>query len=589
MLKRIERFVKTHRIDLIFLTIFIGLLAFAYRRLLSDISGSLMDRYDFPYIVWVVNSNIQNILHGNLAHYFDTRGFYPHPYGLLFSDILLPQSLLVLPIYLLTRNIILSFNSILLFTFVLNYCAAYLFWKYFTKNSFFAFLGAILTVFGPFYHIQMAHFQMQSYWLSLFSMYFLSRSLDENNKKFALISGLLLGIQFTASVYHFVFFSVFSGIVVMVSFFTAEKKKHVVHMALLKYILMALVIFPFVKAYYAMKAYYGMSRDIEEIILYEAHMTDYLFTSAYKSAFYSFPEWARWNIFDKHVIGEKTVFPGFVLVGLSLLGFFSQVKSSTYFLVQFVMTRLSVIFGLLGVVGFIGSLGPRLSFNGAYAHIPTPYYAALKLFPLIDAIRSPARWSVLLYVSMVYFSLMGLQKLYHYGRSRFTAGYMSFLALTVFLIICIEYLPVNLTVEKVPEVSTEYLTLQKICSKEDKVVLEYPITHFTASGGIVEGLSYISRVQLAQVSHNCSLMNGYSGFIPSEVFKTESDLNTLIGAGNEEGLQMYMEASNIDIIKLNQNNTLIELRPGFEKIKEAIQNDSDFMQLSPILFELRAK
>ena len=118
MLKRIERFVKTHRIDLIFLTIFIGLLAFAYRRLLSDISGSLMDRYDFPYIVWVVNSNIQNILHGNLAHYFDTRGFYPHPYGLLFSDILLPQSLLVLPIYLLTRNIILSFNSILLLSLI---------------------------------------------------------------------------------------------------------------------------------------------------------------------------------------------------------------------------------------------------------------------------------------------------------------------------------------------------------------------------------------------------------------------------------------------------------------------------------------
>ena len=120
---------------------------------------------------------------------------------------------------------------------------------------------------------------------------------------------------------------------------------------------------------------------------------------------------------------------------------------------------------------------------------------------------------------------MGLQKLYHYGRSRFTAGYMSFLALTVFLIICIEYLPVNLTVEKVPEVSTEYLTLQKICSKEDKVVLEYPITHFTASGGIVEGLSYISRVQLAQVSHNLSLIHIF------KVCETDSYSTSLLSLG----------------------------------------------------------
>lgn len=552
-------------------------------------SGSLMDRYDFPYIVWVVNSNIQNILHGNFAHYFDTRGFYPHPYGLLFSDILLPQSLMILPLYVISKNIIFSFNSILLFTFVLNYCAAYLFWKYFTKNSFFAFLGAILTVFGPFYHIQMAHFQMQSYWLSLFSMCFLFRAIDENNKKFALFSGFLLGIQFTASVYHFVFFSVFSAIIVMVSFFTSEKKQQVVHMALLKYALMTVVIFPFVKAYYAMKAYYGMTRDIEEIILYEGHITDYLFTNGFRSSFYTLPFWIRWNIFDKHVIGEKMIFPGFVLVGFSILGIFSYVKSRTRCAIQLVLNRQSVIFGLVGIVGFIGSLGPRLSFNGVYAHIPTPYYVALKLLPLIDAIRCPARWSVLLYISMVYFSLMGIQKFYHYVRSRFTTRHISLLSLSIFIIICIEYVPVNLTVEKVSAISSEYQTLQKICKKEDKVVLEYPVTHFTASGGIVEGLSYISRVQLAQVFHNCNLINGYSGFIPDDVFKTETELNSLIGDGNEDGLQRYMEKKNITIVKLNDNNVLIELRPGFTKIKTAIQKDPDFVQLSPILFQLNGK
>lgn len=584
----IQKLLEKYRIDIFFALIFVGILACAYKDLLSQISTVLMDKYDYPYIVWVVNSNIQNILNGDFSHYFDTRGFYPHPYGLLFSDILLPQSLMVLPLYLLTKNIILSFNSILLFTYFLNYCASYVFWRYFTKNSFLSFIGALLVVFGPFYQIQMAHFQMQSYWLALFGLFFLFKSIDTSSKKMAIIAGICIGIQFLASVYHFVFFASISAIVILVSFFFHKNKSALAQLAGIMYLVMGITIFAFVKAYYAMKAHYGMTREIEEIILYQAHMTDYLFTGAFKSSLYKLQFWSEWNRFDKHIIGEKTVFPGFFLTIFSLWGAFSFMKSKAVYSFQFVMSKWNVIFALVGLVGFIASLGPRLSFNGTYGHIPSPYLVGLKLFPMIDAIRSPARWSVLLYIALVYFSLIGIQKAYSRMSGKLSPLQIKLLCVGLFIWVWFEYVPTQLTVAPLQPVTHEYKILEQKCQDTDLVLAEYPVTHFTAFGGIVEGLSYISAVQLAQVSHNCPLMNGYSGFIPQEVFKTETDLNALVAQGNADALQKYMDDHEIDVIKLNGKNVLPEYRSGYSKLITALQNDTDFLQLSPMLFQIRS-
>jgi hypothetical protein len=573
--------------------LFLLIFAYIYKDLLVHMSTSLMDRLDYPYIVWVINNNIHNILAGNFTNYFSTRGFYPHPHALLFSDILLPQSLLVLPFYVVTRNIVLAFNIVYVLTYLLNYTAAFLFWKHFFKKNFLAFLGALLIVFGPFYHMQMGHFQMQSYWIGLFGLLLILKCIDSRKVSFwkAGIAGLLIGIQFLASVYICIFFLAFSAIIWGVSILYSQDRRLLLQRALVMYGITALTMAPFIKAYYTMKQYYGMHRDIAEIILYAAHMTDYLFTRVYTSAFYNLPFWNYWNQFDKHVIGEKAVFPGIFLLGCAAIGLFSfarRTKGGTGPVLQIPLDRLSLIFMVTALAGFIGSLGPRLSFNGTYAHIPTPYLLGLKVLPMLDGIRSPTRWGFLLIIALIFFSLRGLDKL---GIVKFFSANRNRTAIIGALLvvwILFEYLPRPAHTYTIAPTTEQHAILQKECAEDPTiVVLEYPVTHFTVFGGIVEGLGYISNIQLAQVSHNCLLMNGYSGFIPQQVFDTEAQMNDFVGRGDVEGLHAFVQESGIDILIFNQDFVLDEYRQGHLMLVKALSQDPRFTELTPGEFKIK--
>lgn len=583
--------------------VFLGLLTYVYSDLLAHFDTALMDRLDYPYIVWVIKGNIDSLVSGNFGNYFATKGFYPHPYGLLFSDILLPQALGVLPLYLLTGKIILSFNVIYIATYVLNYASAFLLWKHFFKNSFVAFIGAILVVFGPFYHMQVGHFQMQSYWIGLFALLLMFRVVDElayakaptssqTLKPYLVkagIAGLVLGIQFTASVYTYIFLSACSFIVWSVSIHMAPRKQaqHIA-CALSMYGVMALTIAPFVKAYYMMKDYYGMKREIAEIILYAAHVSDYMFTSAYTSLFYRLPLWGFWNQFDKHVIGEKAVFPGFFLMVFACIGLFIIIRGTKDkpISISLPLDRMTIIWLLTGIAGFVGSFGPRLSFNGTYAHIPTPYLAGLKLLPMLDGIRSPTRWEFLLILSLTYLSLKGLQKFS--GHSFFKADSVRVIfGLLLLGWVLFEYLPRPVSTYTIPELSTQHSILKERCQHDDKtVVLEYPITHFNAYGGIVEGLGYISSKQFAQVLHECNLMNGYSGFIPDQVFELENAMNGLVTAADVDKLHSYLKNQNVHIVIFNRPNTLLEYRRGYDMLMDKLEDDTRFLKLSKDMFEV---
>ena len=54
----------------------------------------------------------QGFWHGNI--------FHPDPYALAYSEFLLPQSLMVLPVYAATGNLILCYNLLFLSTFALS-------------------------------------------------------------------------------------------------------------------------------------------------------------------------------------------------------------------------------------------------------------------------------------------------------------------------------------------------------------------------------------------------------------------------------------------------------------------------------------
>ena len=94
----------------------------------------------------------------------------------------------------------------------------------------------------------------------------------------------------------------------------------------------------------------------------------------------------------------------------------------------------------------------------------------------------------------------------------------------VLLVFLLEYLPYNIQTHSERYVDQSYQTIKNICSQSKKVLLEIPVTHLDVVQGIGEGVSYISKVELAQTFHNCYLLNGYSGYDMPEIFNLRDRL-----------------------------------------------------------------
>lgn len=565
---------------ILFFAFFI-LFLFAFRSLASNLSSALPDWLDYPYIVWTIFQNIEKIKTFNFAHFFDTNAFYPNKLTLLFSDTLLPQSIVALLFSFLTINPILVFNLTFIVTFILNYVAVFLFWNQIFKKDWLAFLGTLFVIFSPFFHHQLGHFQMQSYWPLFFALYFLFKNEEKKTVRNLVLVGIFLSIQFLSSVYLAVFllFSILAFYGVRVLF--SREWEMVAKSFFLIIGVFILVDSVFIKGYLDTKKIYGIKRDYGEYVTYSAHLSDYLFTTNINSALHKLPLITRWNSFDKHVVGEKASFPGFLLSILALFGMFSFTKRKERFWINLQLDKRQLFFLIILFFGILFSLGPRLNFNGAYVYIPTPYTLFLKFIPFLDSIRVPARWSFLFYLGIIYFSLNLIKKLLTLNN------YFRILALTIFALFVLEYLPLAAEAQVKEYKGKPYQLLETICSKEKKVLLEVPVTHFRVEGGIVVGLDYISKVLLSSLYHKCYLVNGYSGYQPPSILALEESIENLLKEGKGNDLVQLFLNNKIELVKFNSKQMLPETRIGFQDLLPSLVNSRKVEVLSDDVLRIK--
>jgi len=104
--------------------------------------------------------------------------FYPEPLTLAYSEHLFAQAVQMLPLYVLTHNVILCYNVLFLSTFVLSGLGMYLFVREVTANTRAAFIAGLLYAFAPLRVPQFAHLQvLSSQWMP-FALYGLRRFFD---------------------------------------------------------------------------------------------------------------------------------------------------------------------------------------------------------------------------------------------------------------------------------------------------------------------------------------------------------------------------------------------------------------------------
>ena len=90
---------------------------------------------------WILAWDAEHLLRaltghlGALGEYWNANIYYPHPLALAYSEHMTAQAAMILPVYAVTRNPILSYNVVFLSTFVLSAIGMFLFVRALTGSG----------------------------------------------------------------------------------------------------------------------------------------------------------------------------------------------------------------------------------------------------------------------------------------------------------------------------------------------------------------------------------------------------------------------------------------------------------------------
>lgn len=567
--------------------IVIGLVyGFALRKVLFNLSTTLYDWFDYPLIVWILETNITHLKSFEFSQFFNGNMFYPNQGVLLFADLLLPTSLMALPISLLTTNKILTFNLVFFLTLILNIFAVWHFWTKVFEEKKLVFLATfLLLVSGFFFEGMVGHFQFMSSWLFFYAL----AMLIENKLTIlnAVVFGLLMGFQFLNGVYLSLFLIwmaiLWYGTQVLFSSFSllsSKKNKDreksvfkirslVIHAAI-SFITFLVVSGFFLQGYLHVKNQYSIERSYGEYVQYSASFTDYFFSRDYRSLLSKIRPIQLWNNYQ----GDATtsLYPGIVLIVGGIVGLFSVAKiKDRWFLSLEIYSPSDVFFLVITIWGFVASLGPRLKVAGQFVNIPLPYHLFLQSVPLLDPIRVNTRWALLVFIGLVYFSIRTVQK-HAWARSKI----VFFLSI---ILVLIEIVPLE-----IPRTDTSFSyfgvdeeKLIDLCQQRPQMVLvEYPLNQEQEEANIFTNLRYRSSIVLNSLEHTCSLVNGYSGHVPEDYIAFETGMHAAIANQDSEMLLFLLKSKKVDLVKVNTDSLTQE---NTETLQQIFNSDDELEEV----------
>ncbi len=144
------------------------------RKLPLDLADPLLN----CWILWWDLDHLTRFLSGEwnaFAGFWSANIFHPEPLAFAYSEHLFAQALQALPVYAISRNIVLSYNLLFLSTFALSGLGMFLLARELTGRPRAAFVAGLLYAFAPYRTSQFGHLQvLSSQWMP-FALYALRR------------------------------------------------------------------------------------------------------------------------------------------------------------------------------------------------------------------------------------------------------------------------------------------------------------------------------------------------------------------------------------------------------------------------------
>ena len=408
-------------------------------------------------------------LRGDPRGLFDANIFYPEPLTLTYSDSMLLPGLTAAPLLAAGVHPVVTYNLLLISGFVLSGIAAALLVERLTGSSRAGFVAGIVFGFYPFHFEHYSHLELQMMqWMPL-ALLAVHRFLETRRLRYAVGGALCVAAQLYSSMYYGVFFSVYAVAVVGTLMLTRRPplRRLLVPAAVAAAIALVLAV-PLIRPYSEATRTKG-ERGRGEVIVFSATPTDYL-RAHFRSAVYG----------TRMLSGrqpERALFPGVVPLALAAAGLVPPLGA----------VRLAYVAGL--VVAFDGSLG----FNG----LTYPYL--YDWFSPIRGLRVPARFSLLVALSLAVLSAFGVHRLLRLPRHASGARLM-FAAAAVFSVANVwPVLPLRAVWPEPPPV------YGALSGAGHVVLAEFPVP---------DDYAYNTPYMYFALWHWAPMVNGYSGFMP---------------------------------------------------------------------------
>ncbi|MCX6766525.1 MAG: hypothetical protein NT170_01945 [Candidatus Moranbacteria bacterium] len=375
--EKIKYFFKKYKISLLVALFYTATAFFVCFFLLKDIAHALIPG-DGLFTYWTMGWDVHSFLH-NPGNLFNANIFYPNPNTLAYSEGLFAPALIALPFFLILRNMIVVYNLMIFFSYILAAFGAYKLAKYYTKNNYASFIAGLIFGFATF-RVANGHFQnLIIFWMP-FAVLYLQKYLDTKKRKYIVYFALLFSAQMLTSWYMGAFLSLFIAFLLITNWrLIRDNFSSFIRDGLIALVLIAILVAPFAYPYFKLHRETNFAYPVWEIISGSSDIGGYIFPipGSLES-----PIMSLLKITKVHWSENVNFLGYFSLLLLIYYFFFSKNKiKNKNFKIFFWGIPIFMIF----------SFGPVLR-SFSFMTIPLPYQL---LVPFLGFVRSPNRLAII--------------------------------------------------------------------------------------------------------------------------------------------------------------------------------------------------
>jgi hypothetical protein len=518
-------------------------------RSVSEMGDSLLN-------TWIL-SHVRHKLFTDPLHLFQANIFYPHINSLTYSEHLLPQALISLPVDLVFKNPILAYNFVFLLAYFLNGYVMYFFIRYLTKNGFAAIASGVMFAFSTYSFDHVSHLQLLHAWPIPLSFLFLHKYFEDGKLNHSVFFSLSFTLQALCCVYYGLFYVSILAVILPVFLLLHLKKINISFLLKLgvPLILAGSMLAVFSLPYMSIFRTFGFQRGLAkgaDFINYLAVNQHNVFLARFLNSLgrherFLFPGigaiflaafflWKRRNLFRIRTNILRWIALSIVLIyasivvivqwaggfdldlGLVRLSAHNTAKPAfTIFGVGFLILLVSFFKYVLkkkketvpedkNLFVYVTLLAWSLLLSLGSSFIPLPFQWFYKNFPGFKGIRVPSRYAIFVIFATAVLAGYGIKLLCAYLKRRQVKVWVS-VALILFL--NLEYLSLPRRIRFIPtgkDIPPTYHWLSERAGEAS--IIELPFRYPIGKDSIY---MYFS------IFHKKRMVNGYSGFIPPAI------------------------------------------------------------------------